>query len=701
MELVRGIPITEYCDQNQLTPRERLELFVSVCQAIQHAHQKGVIHRDIKPSNVLVTSHDGKPVAKVIDFGVAKAIHQQLTDRTIYTQFAQMIGTPLYMSPEQAEMSGLDIDTRSDIYSLGVLLYELLTGTTPLKRKSLAAVAYDEIRRLIREEEPPKPSQRLSTSDTLPSVAACRKMEPAKLTRMMRGELDWIVMKALEKDRTRRYETASGLAQDVQRYLADELVEARPPSAGYRLRKFARKNRAALTTAAAMVLLLLAGVAASLWQAQKARAAAEAEKQAKETAEDREAETQAVLDFVETRIIAPARPEGQEGGLGRDVMLRRAIEEALKHVETSFRNQPLIEARLRVTLGKSFYYLGEEKVASDQFQAARTIYTLHRGPDHPDTLTCMHELVMIIAHANRAREALELCKETVRLREGKLGRNHQDTLSSRILLACMHRHIGQYDIALTLDEETLKLCQETLGSDHPQTLCCMSGLGDGYTCLGRDGEALKVFQKVLDVQKAKLGPNDPETLNTMTHVAGCYWALDQYAECIPLCNQLLRVREKVLGPEHRTTLWLMANFAEILATAPDKSLRDAPRALALAKKAVEMSPDPLVFLGTRGIAYYQNYCWKEAKEDLEQACNLRKLEIPENFWNQAANGFFLAMAHWQLGKKDEARAEYRNAEHWMKKLGKADVRLKRFQTEAARLLELEKKDQALTGQPGG
>ena len=211
---------------------------------MQHAHQKGIIHRDIKPSNVLVTSHDGKPVAKVIDFGVAKAINQQLTERSIYTNFAQMIGTPLYMSPEQAEMSGLDIDTRSDIYSLGVLLYELLTGTTPLEKKKFAKAAYDEIRRMIREDEPQKPSTRLSTSDAIASIAALRHTEPAKLSRLMRGDLDWITMKALEKDRTRRYETANGLARDIQRYLSDEPVEASPPSATYRLRKFAKKNRA-------------------------------------------------------------------------------------------------------------------------------------------------------------------------------------------------------------------------------------------------------------------------------------------------------------------------------------------------------------------------------------------------------------------------------------------------------------------------
>ncbi len=299
MELVRGIPITDYCDTNQLTPKERLELFVSVCHAIQHAHQKGVIHRDIKPSNVLVTSHDGKPVAKVIDFGVAKAIHHHLTERTIYTNFAQMIGTPLYMSPEQAEMSGLDIDTRSDIYSLGVLLYELLTGTTPLEKRRFAKAAYDEIRRLIREEEPPRPSHRLSTSDTLPSLAASRKTEPAKLSRMLKGELDWVVMKALEKDRTRRYETASGLARDIQRYLANELVEARPPSTTYRLRKFASKNKMALTTAAAIAGLLVAGIVGTtmgLIRAEHQKEIAEAAAQEAREARDSEAKQRRLTD---------------------------------------------------------------------------------------------------------------------------------------------------------------------------------------------------------------------------------------------------------------------------------------------------------------------------------------------------------------------------------------------------------------------
>src|SRR5215472_4947562 len=274
MELVHGVPITEYCDANQLTPKQRLELFLPVCHALQHAHQKGIIHRDLKPSNVLVCLYDGVAVPKVIDFGIAKATGPQLTERTMFTQFGSLVGTLEYMSPEQAEMSQLGIDTRSDVYSLGVLLYELLTGTTPLERHRLREAGFDEIRRLIREEEPPKPSTRLSNSGVaLVAISAQRQTEPAKLTRLVRGELDWIVMKALEKDRNRRYETANGLARDLQHYLADEPVQASPPSTSYRLRKLARKHRTALLTAGAFTGLLVAGVVVSTWQAVEARRA--------------------------------------------------------------------------------------------------------------------------------------------------------------------------------------------------------------------------------------------------------------------------------------------------------------------------------------------------------------------------------------------------------------------------------------------
>jgi WD40 repeat protein len=293
MELVKGMPITRYCDEHKLTPRQRLELFVPVCQAIQHAHQKGIIHRDLKPSNVLVALYDDRPVPKVIDFGVAKAAGQSLTDKTLMTGFGQIVGTPEYMSPEQATLNNLDIDTRSDVYSLGVLLYELLTGTTPLDRNSLGKAAVLEILRIVREVEAPRPSAKLSSIDTLPSVAANRGTEPAKLCRLMKGELDWLVMKALEKDRTRRYETANGLARDIQRYLADEVVEARPPSVGYQVRKFVRRHKGQVIAASLVLLALLGGIVGTtlgLFEARRQEQIARDETAEKEKARVAEAE---------------------------------------------------------------------------------------------------------------------------------------------------------------------------------------------------------------------------------------------------------------------------------------------------------------------------------------------------------------------------------------------------------------------------
>ena len=267
MELVRGLPITRYCDEKRLSVAQRLDLFRQVCSAVQHAHQKGIIHRDLKPTNVLVTEHDGKPVPKVIDFGLAKALHAPglLTEKTLFTAFGTAVGTPLYMAPEQVGLNALDVDTRSDVYALGVLLYELLTGSTPVERQRVKAAAWEEVRRLIRKEDQPRPSQRLSTSDALPSIAARRDTEPAKLGRLVRGDLDWIVMKALEKDRNRRDETATAFAEDVRRFLADEPVAAGPPTLGYRLRKFVRRNRAMVAAAGIIGLAVLLAVAGLNW----------------------------------------------------------------------------------------------------------------------------------------------------------------------------------------------------------------------------------------------------------------------------------------------------------------------------------------------------------------------------------------------------------------------------------------------------
>jgi WD40 repeat protein/serine/threonine protein kinase len=335
MELVRGIPITAFCDQNHLSVRERLGLFVDVCQAVQHAHHKGIIHRDLKPTNVLVTLHDDRAVVKVIDFGVAKATGQQLTDKTLFTNFAQMIGTPLYMSPEQAQMSGLDIDTRSDIYSLGVLLYELLTGTTPFDKERLRTAGYDEIRRIIREVEPARPSTRMSTLGQAGATASAnRSSDPKRLSQLLRGELDWIVMKALEKDRNRRYESASAFAADVQRYLADEPVQACPPSAWYRFRKFARRNKAVLATASAIGLAILLAVGSLVGAVEVlADSNAQIKKEEKQTKEALAAEQQAREDLV--RALYYQRFASAEGELKANNVAR--AEELLEECPVQLR----------------------------------------------------------------------------------------------------------------------------------------------------------------------------------------------------------------------------------------------------------------------------------------------------------------------------------------------------------------------------
>jgi serine/threonine protein kinase len=467
MELVRGIPITDYCDRNQLTPKERLELFVSVCHAIQHAHQKGIIHRDIKPSNVLVTSHDGKPVAKVIDFGVAKAIYQHLTERTIYTNFAQMIGTPLYMSPEQAEMSGLDIDTRSDIYSLGVLLYELLTGTTPLEKRRFAEAAYDEIRRVIREEEPPRPSQRLSSSDTLPNLAANRKTEPARLSRMFKGELDWVVMKALEKDRTRRYETANGLARDIQRYLANEMVEARPPSTVYRLRKFASNNKMALTTVAALAVLLVAGIVGTtvgLIRAERQKKIAETAAEEARAARDSEAELRRSAQEMDTI----------------DSVRKLALQYAdAKKWELAL---PLYEELLKLTRAKY-------------------------GADNPATIWTMNYLAWVCMYAGKPDRTLPLAKEAYEKAKATWGNESRNT--SLLLNSLTEAYVATaaYQTWFGRDKELADTCGDALAfakstsdpttADRAAKICCLRPTPDET----RRQAALALARKAVELGK--------------------------------------------------------------------------------------------------------------------------------------------------------------------------------------------------------
>jgi serine/threonine protein kinase len=525
MELVHGIQITEYCDKNKLSPRERLELFLPVCRAVQHAHTKGVIHRDIKPTNVLVTLHDGVPVPKVIDFGISKAMGRQLTERTLFTNFAQMVGTPLYMSPEQAEMSGLDVDTRSDIYSLGVLLYELLTGTTPFDKDRLKSAAVDEVRRIIREEEPPRPSTRLGTlgENLLLTVSQSCRTDPRRLGQIVRGELDWIVMRAMEKDRTRRYETANALARDVERYLRDEAVEACPPSTMYRFSKFARRNKvplliAAGSLAALLVLtasLIVSNVLITRERNEKSLAlhakdvalqtAKASEEAARQSAERAEAQSQrAEASFLRSRIairdlvVKAAQGDGEWSQLNHPLR-KKFADEAIKFYETIVQeagSKPEIQYETAV--------------------GYRSLAALMIAADNPRAKKLIDQSIAIL--------------ERLQTDFPGVAQYRQQYAWSHFILASIQNRAGHSDDAMATLQKSTEL-YETLVAQHPEVpdypddaLIVYRQLGDFGVRKNQRARAEKAFRRALvmhDVQVAKF----PKQPGNAPVVAYCYFQL--------------------------------------------------------------------------------------------------------------------------------------------------------------------------------
>jgi eukaryotic-like serine/threonine-protein kinase len=415
MELVRGIKITDYCDQNNLTTHHRLELFTQVCHAVRHAHQKGIIHRDLKPSNTLVTLHDGVPVPKIIDFGIAKATSdQRLTDKTVFTAFEQFIGTPAYMSPEQAEMSGLDVDTRSDIYSLGVLLYELLTGRTPLDAEELLQSGMNEMRRKIREDEPPRPSTRLSTMHAadLTMIAKHRQADAPKLIHLVHGDLDWIVMKCLEKDRTRRYETANELAMDVRRHLESETVTARPPTQFYRFRKFVRRNKIVVSAATAVSASLIIGLCVAAWALTRERAARARAEEAQRLARIEATKSEKTARMLRDMFygVGPAiRRHDQRRSDADTATLHLLLSETARRVP-DLEGQPGVQADILTIVGSAFSELGDQTNAATMLGRALAIRRGLYGNEHADVEQSLQSLVRALKAQGLEEQANELIR---------------------------------------------------------------------------------------------------------------------------------------------------------------------------------------------------------------------------------------------------------------------------------------------------
>jgi len=475
MEYVEGLPITEHCDRHKLTIEDRLSLFLQVCHAVQHAHQKGIIHRDIKPSNILVLAQDEQVVPKIIDFGVAKAISQPLTERTLFTEQGQLFGTPEYMSPEQAYMASEDIDTRSDIYSLGVMLYVLLTGVLPFDSAALREGGIDHIRQVIRQTEPKTPSTRLtSLGDQAKEVAQSRRTQVATLARRLHKELEWIPLKAMRKERTERYQSVSELADDIENYLKGAPLIAGPPSTVYQLKKFVRRNRALVMGFAAVLLVLVAGIVVStIFAIGQARARARAEQQ--------ETVARAISDFLTTVLVPSASPFDPVGRQAAQSFAKIASE----GLEAKFSDMPLVEAAIRSALGNAYRMLGDLDTCEQYLERALQIQQELLGQEHLDTLNTMHFLVRLRVNQARCDQAEALAVKTLETRRRVIGKEHPDTLISMFELAWVYRDQGRYDQAEPLWLKAFDAARRVFGEDHPVPLEYLNNLIELYEAWGK------------------------------------------------------------------------------------------------------------------------------------------------------------------------------------------------------------------------
>ncbi len=548
MEFVSGEPITNYCDKHKLTIKQRLELFAQVCEAVQHAHTKGIIHRDIKPTNVLVTLQDGKPVPKVIDFGVAKAISHRLTERTMFTTAGQLVGTPEYMSPEQAEMSGLDVDTRTDIYSRGVLLYELLTGALPFDPKSLRAAAHHEIQRMIREVDPPRPSTRLSgLGDSAREIAQRRQMRIDELTKQLKSELEWIPLKAMRKDRADRYRTAHELADDVCNYLTGKALLAAPESRMYRLRKFLKRNRGPVTAATLIVgaiMLGLIGTAAGFIRAERR-------------------EKQFIAKLAELAASTNERAILQTS-LGKlpdaDALLRQAIDQSRRELGDDHRITLSLMSNLAYVLRQEGRLAEAEPLNREVLERRRRVL----GEDDPETLYSINNLGVLLLNQHRLAEAESLLHEALKRSRRINGPDHSQTLTALNNMAMFLKLKGKLGEAEPLYRDALARRRRLLGDDDRETLISMNSLGALLRDQKRYSDAEPLLHEALARRRKRFGDEDAETIMSMHDVGVLFRAQGRLNQAEPLFREALELRRRVLGVDHPDTLGSLYTLARLL-----------------------------------------------------------------------------------------------------------------------------------------
>jgi eukaryotic-like serine/threonine-protein kinase len=565
MEYVPGIPITEYSDKHRLTVNERLTLFMQVCDGVQHAHHKAIIHRDLKPPNVLVEEVNHKPTPKIIDFGLAKAMGPRLTQMTVFTEAGVQVGTPAYMSPEQADSKESQLDTRTDAYSLGVILYELLVGALPFDVQDIAHVGREAMLRKISTQDPQRPSIRVRLLGDASKISAIhRQEEPRSLERHLRGELDWITLKALEKDRSRRYGSPAELAADIQRYLQDEPVLAGPPSAGYRASKFVSRHRFGVGVATAAVVLLLGFAVTTAFQAR--RIARERDRA------NREAEaSKRVAEFMTSMFKVSDPSEAR----GNSVTAHEILDQASNQVAAGLDKDPELQAQMMDVMGTVYWNLGLNSRARPLLERAADIRLRVLGPEDPATLLSKHHLAVVLDTQGRFAEAEKLERETLDIRRRVLGTEHPDTLRTVNNLATTVEREGRgmpdgperearLAEAEKLERETLEISRRVLGMDHPNTLGSMSNLASTLDNEWRYADAEQLQREAVDIQRRVLGAEHPHTLGSINNLAFSLERLHRYADAEKLYRETLDVQRRVLGPEHPDTLLSMDNLNNTL-----------------------------------------------------------------------------------------------------------------------------------------